>query len=123
MDALPLLIALTAGIAAGAGGRLAAGDGGGMAIHLARGATPDLLADFDGGADAGAGALGFPGAAGRAAFCGAMFKAAPAAAGSGLAAAVSTRSALAPQCEQNFSPANIIPKHDGQATVASRAPQ
>jgi hypothetical protein len=30
---------------------------------------------------------------------------------------------LAPQCEQNFSPANINPKHDGQATVASRAPQ
>ena len=37
--------------------------------------------------------------------------------------ATSTRSACAPQCEQNFSPTNIIPKHDGQATVASRAPQ
>jgi hypothetical protein len=42
---------------------------------------------------------------------------------SGLASATSVRSALAPQCEQNFSPTNIMPKHLGQATVASRAPQ
>jgi hypothetical protein len=31
--------------------------------------------------------------------------------------------ASAPQCGQNFSPINIIPKHFGQATVANRAPQ
>jgi hypothetical protein len=30
---------------------------------------------------------------------------------------------LAPQCEQNFSPANIVPKHDGQVTVARIALQ
>jgi hypothetical protein len=42
---------------------------------------------------------------------------------SGLASGTSDRSACAPQCGQNFSPANIIPKHFGQATVASRAPQ
>jgi hypothetical protein len=30
------------------------------------------------------------------------------------------RSAFAPQWEQNFAPTNIIPKHAGQATVASR---
>jgi hypothetical protein len=35
----------------------------------------------------------------------------------------SVRSALAPQWEQNFAPTNIIPKQEGQATVASRAPQ
>jgi len=33
----------------------------------------------------------------------------------------SFRSGRAPQCEQNFSPTNIIPKHDGHATVAKRA--
>jgi hypothetical protein len=38
-------------------------------------------------------------------------------------AGISVRCATAPQCEQNFSPTNIIPKHDEQATVASRAPQ
>src|SRR5207247_1805983 len=42
---------------------------------------------------------------------------------SGAAPAASVRSALAPQCEQNFAPTNIIPKHEGHATVASRAPQ
>ncbi len=35
----------------------------------------------------------------------------------------SVRSARAPQCEQNFAPRNIIPKHEGHATVANRAPQ
>src|SRR5882762_2934664 len=35
----------------------------------------------------------------------------------------SSRSTFAPQWEQNFAPRNIIPKQDGQATVASRAPQ
>jgi hypothetical protein len=35
----------------------------------------------------------------------------------------SSGTALAPQWEQNFSPANIIPKQHGQATVASCAPQ
>jgi excisionase family DNA binding protein len=35
----------------------------------------------------------------------------------------SVRSARAPQCEQNLAPRNIIPKQDGHATVASRAPQ
>src|SRR5258708_2100337 len=35
----------------------------------------------------------------------------------------SVRSARAPQCEQNFSPTNIIPKHAGHATVAKRALQ
>ena len=30
---------------------------------------------------------------------------------------------FAPQCEQNFAPSKIIPKHEGHATVASRAPQ
>src|SRR5690348_13799651 len=29
----------------------------------------------------------------------------------------------APQCEQNFAPAKIVPKHEGHVTVASRAPQ
>src|SRR5580704_1680978 len=38
-------------------------------------------------------------------------------------AAASLRSPLAPQCEQNFAPANIIPKQNGQATVARPAPQ
>jgi hypothetical protein len=38
-------------------------------------------------------------------------------------AETSVRAALAPQCEQNFSPMNIMPKQDGQATVARRAPQ
>src|SRR5882724_5219455 len=37
--------------------------------------------------------------------------------------AASLRLGSAPQCEQNFSPTNIIPKHDGQATVAKRALQ
>src|ERR1700677_1599880 len=39
------------------------------------------------------------------------------------ASATSCRSAFAPQCEQNFAPANISPKQDGHATVANRAPQ
>ena len=30
----------------------------------------------------------------------------------------SLRLPFAPQCEQNFAPANITPKHDGQVTVA-----
>src|SRR5271170_1253857 len=42
---------------------------------------------------------------------------------SGASAASSVQSAFAPQWEQNFEPTNIIPKHEGQATVASRAPQ
>src|SRR5690349_12081738 len=29
----------------------------------------------------------------------------------------------APQCEQNFAPANTMPKQDGQATTARREPQ
>jgi hypothetical protein len=33
------------------------------------------------------------------------------------------RSTRAPQWEQNFAPAKIIPKQEGHATVASRAPQ
>jgi hypothetical protein len=33
------------------------------------------------------------------------------------------RAALAPQWQQNLAPRKIIPKHEGQATVASRAPQ
>jgi hypothetical protein len=40
-----------------------------------------------------------------------------------VSAATSVRSAFAPQWEQNFAPTNIIPKQEGQATVASRAPQ
>jgi hypothetical protein len=36
---------------------------------------------------------------------------------------VSARCATAPQWEQNFDPTNIMPKQEGQATVASRAPQ
>jgi hypothetical protein len=40
-----------------------------------------------------------------------------------VASLTSVRSAFAPQWEQNFSPTNIIPKQDGQATVARRAPQ
>src|SRR5882724_4289640 len=39
------------------------------------------------------------------------------------AATASGRSTLAPQWEQNFAPWKISPKQDGQATVASRAPQ
>src|SRR3569833_4642505 len=35
----------------------------------------------------------------------------------------SVRWATAPQCEQNFSPINIMPNHDGQATVARRVSQ
>ncbi|MEI2722676.1 MAG: hypothetical protein V9H26_03770 [Verrucomicrobiota bacterium] len=35
-------------------------------------------------------------------------------------ARVSTRCTTIPQCEQNFAPRKIIPKHDGHATVASR---
>jgi len=38
-------------------------------------------------------------------------------------AATSVRSALAPQWEQNLAPTNIIPKQEGHAMVASRAPQ
>jgi hypothetical protein len=38
-------------------------------------------------------------------------------------AATSVRDALAPQWEQNFAPTNIIPKHEGQATVAKAARQ
>jgi hypothetical protein len=37
--------------------------------------------------------------------------------------AISSRSTFAPQWEQNFAPLKISPKHDGHATVASRAPQ
>jgi hypothetical protein len=33
------------------------------------------------------------------------------------------RSIFAPQCWQNFEPVKIMPKHEGQATVARRAPQ
>src|SRR5579872_2882406 len=40
-----------------------------------------------------------------------------------MASAPSVRSTLAPQCEQNLAPSKIIPKQEGQATVASRAPQ
>jgi hypothetical protein len=40
-----------------------------------------------------------------------------------VAASTSVRSTRAPQCEQNFAPRKIIPKQEGQATVASRAPQ
>jgi hypothetical protein len=36
---------------------------------------------------------------------------------------LSARSALAPQCEQNFAPIKIVPKQEGQATVASGVPQ
>ncbi len=44
--------------------------------------------------------------------------------GAGFASSVGlSRSPLAPQCGQNFWPMNIIPKQDGQATVARRAPQ
>src|SRR5581483_6492926 len=32
-------------------------------------------------------------------------------------------STFAPQCEQNLEPSNTRPKHEGQAMVASRAPQ
>lgn len=39
------------------------------------------------------------------------------------AGVLSPRSALAPQCEQNFEPIKIVPKQDGQATVASGVPQ
>jgi hypothetical protein len=35
----------------------------------------------------------------------------------------SSRAALAPQCEQNFDPMNIMPKQEGHAMVARRAPQ
>jgi hypothetical protein len=35
----------------------------------------------------------------------------------------SSRAALAPQCEQNFAPTNIMPKQEGHAIVARRAPQ
>src|SRR5205809_447157 len=42
---------------------------------------------------------------------------------SGGAPGISVRAACAPQCEQNFAPTNIIPKQEGQATVAKRAPQ
>jgi len=42
---------------------------------------------------------------------------------SGVASTPADRAAAAPQCEQNFAPRNIIPKHDGQETVARRAPQ
>jgi hypothetical protein len=38
-------------------------------------------------------------------------------------AATSVRFGFAPQWEQNFAPKNIMPKQDGQAMVASRAPQ
>src|SRR6185437_12192392 len=37
--------------------------------------------------------------------------------------ATSVRSMAAPQCEQNFAPANTMPKHDGQAARARREPQ
>jgi hypothetical protein len=40
-----------------------------------------------------------------------------------VSSATSVRATLAPQWEQNFAPTNIIPKQDGQATVASLAPQ
>jgi len=43
--------------------------------------------------------------------------------GIGASAVTSARAAGAPQCEQNFAPTNIIPKHEGQEIVASRAPQ
>jgi hypothetical protein len=36
---------------------------------------------------------------------------------------LSVQSTFAPQCEQNFAPLKIMPKHDGHPTVASRAPQ
>jgi hypothetical protein len=36
---------------------------------------------------------------------------------------MSVLAALAPQCEQNFAPTNIIPKQEGHATVANRAAQ
>jgi len=39
------------------------------------------------------------------------------------AAVNSVRFIAAPQWEQNFAPWNIIPKQDGHAMVASRAPQ
>src|SRR5258706_9857863 len=42
---------------------------------------------------------------------------------SGGAPGISVRAAWAPQCEQNFEPTNIMPKQEGQATVARRAPQ
>lgn len=40
--------------------------------------------------------------------------------GHSVVAGVSTRCTGMPQCEQNFAPRKIIPKHAGQATVASR---
>jgi hypothetical protein len=44
--------------------------------------------------------------------------------GQGRGVSLSTvRSTFAPQCWQNFEPRNIMPKQEGQATVASRAPQ
>ena len=45
------------------------------------------------------------------------------AAESGVPLSTSVRSAREPQRGQNFCPTNIIPKHDGHATVARRAPQ
>jgi len=41
----------------------------------------------------------------------------------GAASASSARAAAAPQCGQCLLPMNIMPKHEGQATVASREPQ
>jgi hypothetical protein len=40
-----------------------------------------------------------------------------------LSVATSSRAIAAPQWEQNFAPTNTIPKQDGHATVANRAPQ
>src|SRR5436190_14360555 len=42
---------------------------------------------------------------------------------SGASAGTSVRATAAPQCEQNFAPAKTIPKQEGHAMVASRAPQ
>jgi hypothetical protein len=43
--------------------------------------------------------------------------------GSFAAAATSSRAMAAPQWEQNFAPANTIPKQEGHATTARREPQ